>query len=69
MMKKGGAKNVVNALGNNSGAPVDPNEAYQAARRTQRNQSLSIGGSQNKHSRAGADQKRLTQVTGITFNP
>ena len=68
-MKKAGAKNVIGGLASNAGVPVDPTEAYQAARRTQRNQSLSIGGSQNKHSRAGADQKRLTQVTGITFNP
>lgn len=55
-MKKGAAKNFINGMAQNSNVPVDPTEAYQAARRTQRNQSLSIGtGSQNKHSRTGAD--------------
>ena len=48
----------------------DPSEAYRAQGRHINKKNLSLGGPNNPHSRMGMnDQKRLTQVTGITFNP
>ena len=54
---------------NKSPMGVDPSEAYHSSRRHVANQNLSVGGNSTGAAINKPDPKRMTAVTGITFNP
>ena len=53
----------------NQSMAIDPSEAYHSSRRHVTKQNFSVGGNSTGGHFNKQDPKRMTAVTGITFNP